>query len=152
MTRPTTGFESLLRIYTSDSKSLVPLYSSRGIKFTMKFRNGAKSQRVTVNGELVNLALQRMQKYSFTIDGSDVRPPSRDDVFPGRQVTVVPPYLLQYPTIGGSPSRPVFSGSQFIEGNFTFYLPILTCMIDDVHGTFDEWQAGYAWAVDGNEI
>ncbi len=152
MPRPTTGFESLLRIYDGGGKSLLPLYSSRGIKFTMKFRDGAKSQRVTVNGELINLALTRMQKYSFTMEATDVRPPSRDDVWPGRTVTIVPPYLLQYPTAGGSPSRPVFSGSSFVEGNFTFYLPVLTGMIGDMHGTFDEWQAGYQWLIDGNEV
>jgi hypothetical protein len=149
---PSPGFETLLQIYDSGGKSLLPLYSSRGVKQTMKFRDGAKSQRVTVNGELINLALVRMQKYSSTIEGHDVRPPSRDDVWPGRQVTIACAYLLQYPTSGGSPSRTVVSGSTFVEGNFTFYRPLMTFMIADMHGTFDEWQAGYTWAIDMNEI
>lgn len=148
----TAPYQTLLQIYDSSDVSLLPLYSSRGAKQNTKFRDGAKSQRVTVNGELINLALSRMQKYSFSFDGNDVRPPSRDDIFPGRSVFIACPGILQYPTAGGSPARPPVSGSQFIEGNFTFYRPIIHCMIADVHSVFDEWAATYNWTIDANEI
>jgi hypothetical protein len=149
---PVPSYETLLQIYDSSNVSLLPLYSSRGIKQTLKFRDGAKSQRVTVNGDLVNLALTRMQKYSSTIEGSDMRPPSRDNIWPGRTVTIACAYVLQYPTSGGSPSRTPVSGSQIVEGNFTLYRPLMTFMIGDMHGTFDEWQAHYAWSIEMSEV
>jgi hypothetical protein len=118
----------------------------------MKPRSGAKSQRVTVNGELVDLSLARMHKYSSIISAHDVRPPSRDDIWPGKTVTVACAYLFSYPTSGGSAHRSVLSGSSFVQGAFTFYRPIMTFMLDDVGGSFDEWQAGYTWTISMNEV
>jgi hypothetical protein len=36
------------------------------------------------------------------------------------------------------------SGSQFTEGDFTFYRPTFTFMIGKMTGRFDEWEAGYS--------
>jgi hypothetical protein len=144
----TTG--SILTI--ADATTLLPLYSARGITQTMKPRLGAKSQRVTVNGELVDLSLTRMQKYNSVISATDVRPPSRDDVWPGHTVNVACAYLLSYPTSGGSPHRTVLSGSSFVQGAFTFYRPVITFMIDECGGSFAEWEAGYQWSISMNEV
>jgi hypothetical protein len=133
-------------------KEVLPFYSSRGITQTMTPIDAAESQRRTVNGELVDLSLSRMRKYSSVISARDVRPPSRDDVWPGRKVYVGCAYLLSYPTSGGSPSRDVLSGSSFAEGNFTFYRPVIQFMIGRASGSFEEWQAGYQWSIPMQEV
>lgn len=136
----------------SDGKDILPFYSARGAIQSMGVIGASKVQRRTVNFQLVNLALTRAQKYTSVISAKDIRPPSRDDVWPGKVVLVGCAYLLMYATSGGSPSRDVVSGSQFVEGNFTFYRPLLTMMIGEPEGKFDEWQAGYDWSLPMEEV
>ena len=151
MTNPLLTVGSIITM--SDGHDLLPFYSARGaITQTMSVIGAAKVQRRTVNFELVNLALARAQKYTSVISAKDVRPPSRDDVWPGKVVLVGCAYLLMYPTIGGSPSRDVVSGSQFVEGSFTFYRPLITFMIGEPQGSFDEWDGGYTWALPMEEV
>ncbi len=137
----------------SDGKDVLPFYSARGMTQTMSAIGAAKSQRRTVNFELINLALTRSQKYASVISAKDVRPPSRDDVWPGKTVVVGCAYLLSYPTSGGSPLRTVVSGTQHDDGHgFTFYQPLITFMIGEPQGSFDEWQAGYTWSIPMEEV
>lgn len=133
--------------------SLLPFYSARGLTQTMGPVGAAKSQRRTVNFELVNLALPRSRKYASVISANDVRPPSRDDLWPGKEVVVGCAFLLSFPTVGGSAARDVVSGSQIDDGHgFTFYQPSITFMIGDLHGSFDEWEAGYNWSISMEEV
>jgi hypothetical protein len=137
----------------SDGKDVLPFYSSRGITQTISAIGAAKSQRRTVNFELVNLALTRSQKYASVITGKDIRPPSRDDVWPGKIVIVGCCYWLSYPTSGGTPARDVVSGSTYNDGHgFIFYRPLITFMIGEPHGSFDEWQSGYTWSIPMEEV
>ncbi len=137
----------------SDGKDLLPFYSARGIVHAIGSIGGAKVQRRTVNFELVNLALSRAQKYTLTISAKDIRPPSRDDVWPGKIVIVGCGFTLSYPTSGGSPSRSVVSGSTFVDGHgFTFYRPLLTMMIGNLPRSFDEWNASNDWHIDMEEV
>src|SRR6266576_3682483 len=132
----------------SDGHDVLPFYSARGMTQTMGAIGAAKVQRRTVNFELVNLALTRSQKYTSVISAKDLRPPSRDNVWPGKIVTVGCAYLLSYPTSGGSPARGVVSGSQHADGHgFTFYQPVIDFMITELQGNFDEWNAGYNWSI-----
>ncbi len=135
----------------SDGKSLLPLYSARGLTQTLAPIDGAFFQERTVNGELIDLSVSRFRKFKSTISATDVRPPSRDDVWPGRLVTVNCAYLLSYQTVGGTPSRDVVAGSSFVEGDFTFYRPSITFMIGRSSGSFEEWEAGYAWRLEMEE-
>ena len=153
MSLDTTG--TILTMSDADTAglTLLPFYSARGLTQTMGAIGGAKVQRRTVNFELVNLALPRAQKYASVISANDVRPPSRDDVWPGKIVLVGCAYLLSYPTSGGSPARSVVSGSQQDDGHgFTFYQPLITFMIGDLHGSFEEWEAGYNWSISLEEV
>lgn len=137
----------------SDGAEVLPFFSARGMTQTMSSIAGAKVQRRTVNFELMNLSLSRAKKYASTISAKDIRPPTRDDVFEGKTVLVGCAYLLSYPTIGGSPARTPVSGSQRDDGHGrTFYQPLITFMIKDIHGSFDEWQAGYNWSIDMEEV
>jgi len=137
----------------SDGNSVLPFYSARGLIQTLSPIGAAKSQRRTVNFELVDLSLSSARKYASTISAKDVRPPSRDDVWPGKTVTVGCAYLLSYPTVGGSPARDVVSGSQITDlHGTTFYRPLMVFMIGDLQGKFDEWQAGYDWSIGMEEV
>jgi len=45
------------------------------------------------------------------------------------------------------------SGTAIDDGNgFTFYQPSITFMIGDMHGSFDEWEAGYSWSISLEEV
>lgn len=136
----------------SDGATLLPLYSARGLTQTLETIDGAVFQARTVNGELVNLAVPRFRKLRSVISATDVRPPSRDDVWPGLVVSVGCAYVLSYPTIGGSPSRTPVSGSQFVEGSFTFYRPQINFMVGKMGGSFEEWEAGYSWSIALEEV
>lgn len=148
------GLKTLGTILTiSDGNELLPFYSARGMTQTLTPISGAKSQRRTVNFQLVNLALTRSRKYASVISAKDVRPPSRDDVWPGKQVTVGCALWLSYPSSGGTPHRGVVSGSTYDDGHgFTFYRPIMNFMIGDLSRSFDEWAAGNSWSISMEEV
>jgi hypothetical protein len=152
MALDTTG--TILQLYnaSTDAVSLLPLYSSRGITQTLAYIDGALNQGETVNAETVDLSVARFRKLRSVVSARDVRPPGRDDVFPGLKVICESAYTLFYPTIGGSPARTPVAGSQFIEGDFTFYRPKMTMMVGRMDGSFEEWEAGYAWSIELKEI
>lgn len=151
MSLDTTG--TLLSIYDADTDatSLLPLYSARGLTQTLEHEDGALIQERTINGELIDLSIPRFRVLRSVISATDVRPPSRDVVWPGRTVIVECAYTLSYPA-GGSPSRDVVPGSEFTEGDFTFYRPSITMMVGRMTGSFDEWAAGYSWSIELREI
>lgn len=151
MSLDTTG--TILTMSTVDDGGIVlPLYSARGITQTLEPIDGSMFQARTVNAELVDLSVSRFRLFKSVISASDVRPPSRDDIWPGRKVTVGCAYLLSYPTIGGTPSRTVLTGSDFVEGDFTFYQPLITFMLGKASGNFAEWEADYRWSLSMEEV
>jgi hypothetical protein len=131
----------------TDGVSLLPLYSARELTQSMEYIDGAMVQDRTINAELVDLSLSRFRKLRSVISATDVRPPSIDLCYPGRIVTVECACVFSYPTIGGSPGRTPVSGSQFIEGSFTFYRPTVTFMLGKPSNRFEEWEAGNAWSL-----
>lgn len=143
----TTGTILTIRDASTGSGSLLPLYSARGLMHDMSYIDGAMNQEYTVNAELVDLSLSRFRLLQLTISATDVRPPSLDACYPGRIVTVECANLFSYPTIGGTAGRTPVSGSEFTEGDFTFYRPTITAMIGKATGRFEEWEAGNAWSM-----
>lgn len=144
---------TLVNIYNADTDGtpLLPLYSGLGLTQTLEHIDGALIQERTINGELIDLSVSQFRKLKSTISATDVRPPSRDDVYPGLVVVVECAYTLSYPA-GGAPSRDVVSGSQVTEGDFTFYRPSILMMVGRMSGRFDEWEAGYSWSIELSEI
>lgn len=137
----------------SDGADVMPFYSARGLKQTLDPIDASNNQRRTVNFQKVNLALDRSKKYASVISATDVRPPLREDVWPGKIVTVGCAYLLFYATIGGSPARTPVDGSQFVEGGFTFYRPLIDFMIGKRGGSgLEEWEAGLGWSIPMEEV
>lgn len=107
----------------------VPPYSARGLIQTLEPIPAATSLRRTVNGELDDLSDPAFRKYQSVISGNDQQPPACDGVWPGRLITVDCIAELCYLTSGGSPERPVVSGSSRTEGLFTFYRPQLSMRV-----------------------
>lgn len=152
MALDTTGTILTIHETSTSGVGLLPLYSARGLSQTLEPIDATVSQDRTVNAELVDLSLVRFRKYRSVISANDVRPPSRDDIWPGMTVTVECACLRSYPTIGGSAARTPVTGSSFAEGDFTFYRPTFTFMIGKMTGRFEEWEAGNDWSVAMEEV
>ena len=102
----------------------VPSYSARGLTQTLEPIEAAAQLRRSINGDLLDLSYGPFRKYKSTISCQDQEPPAFDGVWPGRVITVDCVAELSYPA-GGSPTRPVVSGSARTEGTFVFYRPLL---------------------------
>lgn len=129
-----------------------PLYSARGLTQKLVPIEQASDLRRTINGVLDDLSVTQFRKYSSTITCRDQQAPAIDGIWPGQVVTVSCVAELAYPTAGGSPARPVVSGSLRTAGDFTFYRPMLQMMVTAVDLSLDEWQADYSWQIDLEEI
>jgi hypothetical protein len=152
MALDTTGTILTIRELSTAETSLLPLYSARGLSHDMSYIDGAMAQERTINAELVDLSLSRFRKLRLVISATDVRPPSLDICYPGHKVLVECANVFSYPTIGGSPGRTPVTGSEFIEGDFTFYRPTIIAMIGRPSSRFEEWEAGNAWSLPMEEV
>jgi hypothetical protein len=130
----------------------VPLYSARGLTQKLTPIQQAKQERRTINGALVDLSLAQFRKYASTIQCKDQRAPAIDGVWPGQTVTVSCVAELSYLTSGGSPARPVVSGSSYTEGAFTFYRPQLTMRVIGLSTGMGEYSADVDWELQLEEI
>lgn len=130
----------------------IPDYSARGLSQSHDPIDAAIDFDRTVNGELVNLADAQFHKYKSTITGKDVNPPALDGIFPGYVLTIGCLFELSYKTSGGSPNRPVVSGSSRTEGSHTFYRPELSVMLMNFSVSKNEWEAVVDWRLDVEEI
>src|SRR4029078_6450006 len=95
----------------------VPDYSARGLSQTLEPIEGSASLRRTINGALKDLSFAQFRKYKSTISCQDQEPPAVDGVWRARLVTVDCVVELSYPA-GGTPARPVVTGSTRTEGTF----------------------------------
>lgn len=129
----------------------IPDYSSRGLTQTLEPIEAATSLRRTVNGSLVDLSFAQFRKYKSSISCHDQEPPAADGIWPGQVVTVDCVAELSYPS-GGSPARPVVSGSTRTEGAFTFYRPQLQMRVTGLSVNRDEYGAAVQWQMDLEEV
>lgn len=130
----------------------LPPYAARGITQTLSWIDGAANLQRTINGELVDFSFDQFRKYQSTLSASDQRPPASDNVWPGAEVIVECIKELAYLTAGGTPQRPVAEGSSRVEGDYTFYRPVLIMMVKSIEMTADEWAAGEEWSISLEEI
>lgn len=127
-------------------------YSARGLEQTLQPISGAGQLRRTINGALTNLSETQLRKFSSTITGSDQLSPVTNDIWPGTPVTVDCIAELCYPTLGGSPARPVVSGSSRVEGAMTYYRPQLSMMVVNWQLREDEWGRQVGWSLELEEV
>jgi hypothetical protein len=138
-----------------DTPVLAP-YSTRAATHTYEVLNSAGGQnsqwlRRDVNAVLRSVADTRFRKYNTTISCRDSNAPCLDNSWIGIEVEVQCAFEFSFPT-GGTPGRPVLSGSEREEGGITFYRPILYCLVASIKNSFEEWAAFNAWNVELPEI
>ena len=128
-------------------------YSARGLNQTLDLiPDSSKQIRRDVRGKLMNLAYSQFRKYQSVITCTDAQAPAFDEAWRGIIVEVECAKELGYRTHGGTPQRPEVSGSSREEGDFTYYRPLLTMMVVDVHNSLEEWRANDRWQIDLLEV
>lgn len=105
-----------------------------------------------VNGVLRTVGGTSFQKYRSSISCTDMRPMALNGVWPGTLVTVDCIATLAFLTSGGSPVRPVVSGSSFTEGSWTFYRPQLAMMVLSFSLEEAEYEASISWSMELEEV
>ncbi len=131
------------------------LYQARGLVQTLTVIGEATQLERTVNGNLIDMSAAQFRKYASKITiSNEVDTPPLDGVFPGMQVTVGCVAGLAYLTVGGNgpAHRPAVSGSEYVEGAYTFYRPELVMLIRSVETQFDEWKNIVSWTLDLEEV
>lgn len=129
----------------------MPPYAVRGLTQTLEPIDAAKNLRRTVNGSLLDLSLSQFRKYRSEITCSDIDSPAFDALEIGDTVTVDCVSELAYKTSGGSPSRPVVTGSSRTSGDYTFYRPRLTMVVTGKSQETDEYGAAVSWTLELEE-
>lgn len=127
-------------------------YAARGLTQTLEPIEAAANLQRTIDGALADFGYDQFRKYKTTISGSDQRPPAVDGKWQGLSLVVKCISELSYVTSGGSPQRPVVTGSSYVEGDFTFYRPELTMRLTGFTMATDEWAAGVNWSMSLEEI
>src|SRR5688572_23522278 len=143
---PAPGFQTLLEL----SGPGLPLYSARGLSQTLAPIGQASQLRRTINGKMRDLSLPQFHLLTSTISGSDQRPPFAYK--PGTIVTVNCVQLLSFKSSGGAPQRNAVVGSDFEEGEWTFYRPQLVMIVTGWSMAFEEWQADQSWSMTLEEL
>jgi hypothetical protein len=134
------------------SESGIPFYSTRDATQTLRPVQESADIARTVNGTLVDLSdLSTYRKFMSEISASDLHSPAFDGFWPGMVMTVDCVCELCYMT-GGSPSRPVVSGSQYTLDGFTVYRPQIVFRVLDYQVSFREWAAETSWTLSLAEV
>lgn len=134
------------------SGDLLPPYSTRGASQTLEPIDASANMRRTVNGSLKDISFDGFRKYKSSITATDQRVPALDGIWPGATLTVECVQELAYKTAGGTPKRPVVTGSSRVEGNYTYYRPILTMLVTGYTTNLDEWEATVGFTLNLEEV
>ena len=130
-------------------------FSARGLKGTLRpidAAQGIDKLRRTVNGTLISIAAPQMWKYRLDVSGEDVAPAALDQLWVGMQATVNCHVELAFLTARGSPSRPMVPGSDWVDGDYTYYRPQLVMLIVELETSRDEWGASVSWSMTLEEV
>ena len=123
----------------------VPKYSARNLTQTYEIIEQQKDLDRTINGQLVDLSLDRFKKIGTEITCKDQQAPALNGIWVGQIVEVSCVFELAYPTSGGSPMRTVVSGSSHVIGDYTYYRPKLTMRVADISMGNEEYAHEYSW-------
>jgi hypothetical protein len=129
-------------------------FSARGLTGTLApiaLAQGDDKLARTVNGTLISLAAPQMRKYRLEVGGDDQAPPALDGLWVGMAVAVDAHVELAYLT-GGTPGRSAVTGSERVEGDYTYYRPHFDMLIVELQFERKEWQAAVSWSLVLEEI
>ncbi|MHB2169969.1 hypothetical protein [Alsobacter sp. R-9] len=127
-------------------------WSARGLSQSLVPIPAAQSFRRTMNGSLRDLSLEQFRKYRSTISCTDVSVPALDGVWPGQVLTVYCVAELAYLTSSAGGDRPAVAGSEYTDGDYTFYRPILQMMVVGHQVNFDEYGKQHGWTLELEEV
>ncbi len=129
-------------------------FSARGLTQTLELIKGTSGGgnplgtqlRYDCNYNLVDLTDVKSRKYLSTVSCRDAETPALDDVWIGTICEVACVYELSYPA-GATQQRLDVSGSLYLENGVYHYRPLLTMMVVDPKGSFQEYTGVYAWQI-----
>jgi hypothetical protein len=129
----------------------IPLFLGHGVSQTLSLIAAATQLHKMANGQLVNLSPSQFRKYRSTICAEG---PFPEGLMLGKEVTIDCTCELSYPTVDGTPQRPVVAGSSHVEDDYTFYRPRLTMLVTDFHveEMVDELGTAQSWSLELEEI
>lgn len=130
----------------------IPDFAARGLTQSLDPIDASAVTARTVNGTLIDLSPAQMRKYTSTISCTDVDGPALDGIWPGMPLTVDCVAELGYATTGGTPQRPVVTGSERVVGGYTYYRPRLEMLVTKYSVSVDEYGAAVAWSLELAEI
>jgi hypothetical protein len=155
MPLPANFSTSLDIVFPSSSVPGVNPYSARALHGTLSpidAARGADKLRRTINGALKDISAPQMRKYKLEIAGEDMAPPALDGLWVGMQVVVNCHVELAYLTAGGGPARTPVTGSEWVDGNYTYYSPQFQMLVVDLQIARQEWAAVVSWSLALEEI
>lgn len=146
--------DSDLAIYFDESPLTagMPPYSLRGARQTLAPIDAASNLKRTVNGALIDLSGEQFRKLRSTISGEDQQTIPLGDFWPGRTVFVECIAKMCYMTGTGTPARTAVAGSSYVDGDFTFYRPLLIMKIVSISADQDEYSDTVSWSIDLEEV
>jgi hypothetical protein len=125
----------------------IPLYSTRDATQTLHPIAASADIERTVGGVLNdNSDGVTFRKFASEISCTDFNSPPFDGFWPGMRITVDCAVEMCFLT-GGSPSRPIVSGSSYILGAFTCYRPQIIFKILDYQISMREWASETSWSL-----
>ena len=128
-------------------------FQARGLTQTLTVIPMATDVERSVNGKLIDLSNPVFRKFTSKITCTDVDAPPLDGIWPGMLVTVGCAASFVYLTGNpGSPVRPEVSGSSYVQGNYTFYRPVLEMLVKTFSENFEEWKGDVGWTLDLEEV
>lgn len=145
-----TGTILVLTPLSGHGTPLLAPFSTRDATQSLAYIKSQEPLR-TINGELIDLTPDQFKCYKSSITCTDQNVPAIDGAFRGRIVQVACVAELGFPT-GGVPNRPAVSGSTRVNGDVTYFRPILLMMVMDIDYSLAEWRRDYSWQMQLEEI
>jgi hypothetical protein len=127
-------------------------YSVRGLTQSLRHIDEAVKMRRTVRGDLRDISRTEFRKYASTITCRDQDVPALSGIWPGMIINVSCIVELCFETVTGGMERTPVSGSERVEGDYTFYRPRLRMMIVSYSVDKDEWNATVGWTLELQEV
>jgi hypothetical protein len=93
-----------------------------------------------------------MRKYKLEVQGGDMAAPALDGLWVGMAVTVNCHVELAYLTAGAGPGRTPVSGSERVDGAYTYYSPQLVMLVSELQIEREEWGAVVNWSLALEEV
>lgn len=129
----------------------VPLFSARGLTQTLTPISQANQVTRDINGTAMNMSQPQFQKYATKISCNDFRVPAVDGVWPGMEFEIECVSELCH-HIYAARGRDAVEGSEWQDGEFIHYRPLLSVVFLGFDTNTPEWDARVAWAMDFEEV